>query len=99
MDDRKIQKSLNIKKVEAILEERLSERELNIAKYRYGLFDEDMLDAKAIGKIFNIRGKKLVEAIQKIDEKAYNLLKENGLDLVVKEDNNLDMESNYDNID
>ncbi len=85
MDDRKVQKSLDLKKVEAILESRLSERELEIAKYRYGLFDEEMLDSKMIGKMFKLKGKKLIEVIQKIDEKTYNLLKEKGIDLVVDE--------------
>ncbi len=97
MDDRKVQKSLDLKKVEAILVEKLTDRELEIAKYRYGLFDEDMLDAKQIGKILKLRGKKLIEIIQKIDEKTYNLLKENGIDLVIEE-KTMDMESDYANM-
>ncbi len=98
MDDRKVQKSLDLKKVEAILLDKLSDRELEIAKYRYGLFNEDMLDAKQIGKVLKLRGKKLIEMIQRIDEKTYNLLKGNGIDLVIEEET-LDMESNYVNMD
>ncbi len=96
MDDKKIQRSLNIKKLESILVENLTDRELSIAKYRYGLFDCEMVDAKKIGNIFKIRGKKLIETIQKIDEKTYNLIKNNGIDFVVEQQ--LDMESNDDNI-
>ncbi len=75
--------------------EHLTDRELSIAKYRYGLFDCDMTDAKSIGKMFKIRGKKLIEMIQKIDEKTYNLIKDKGLDYVVEAQ--LDTESDDDN--
>ncbi len=68
---------LNIAKIEKILIEELTEKELEIAKYRFGFFDENMLDVKTIGKIINLKGKKLVENIQNVEEKVFNILKNN----------------------
>lgn len=65
----------NYERIEKILSEKLSQRDLEIAKYRYLLFGVNEYDKKKIQNIVKLKGKKLLIFLEEFDSKVFKLLK------------------------
>lgn len=65
----------NYERIEKILSEKLSQRDLEIAKHRYLLFGVNEYDKKKIQNIVKLKGKKLLIFLEEFDSKVFKLLK------------------------